>query len=63
MRNADHPTQILIGNGAEKRGLIDNVWNSKTCRTKRGVSIEIDPETKDYAKHDPWIFDGNRLAW
>lgn len=40
--------KVLIGNGAEKRGLISNVWDAKSFQNKRGGG---------------WIFDGNRLAW
>ncbi|QVM08605.1 hypothetical protein D8B26_003290 [Coccidioides posadasii str. Silveira] len=39
---------VLIGNGAEKRAVVDKVWNAKTRKDKLGKF---------------WIFDGNKLAW
>ncbi|KAI9877191.1 MAG: hypothetical protein M1830_004561 [Pleopsidium flavum] len=39
---------VLIGKGAEKRGLIKAVWESKAVQSKLGGG---------------WIFDGNKLAW
>ncbi|KAI9781022.1 MAG: hypothetical protein M1816_002587 [Peltula sp. TS41687] len=39
---------VHIGNGAEKRGLIRRVWESKTMQKATGPG---------------WIFDGNKLAW
>ncbi|EON65194.1 hypothetical protein W97_04431 [Coniosporium apollinis CBS 100218] len=39
---------VNIGNGAEKRGLIKRVWNSKAVKSALGPG---------------WIFDGNRIAW
>lgn len=39
---------VLIGSGAEKRGLIKKIWNSTTVQKDLGQG---------------WIFDGNRLAW
>ncbi|KAI2385546.1 Protein argonaute [Ophidiomyces ophidiicola] len=39
---------VLIGNGAEKRAVLDKVWNSKVRQEKLGKF---------------WIFDGNKLAW
>ncbi|WEW55192.1 Protein argonaute [Emydomyces testavorans] len=39
---------VLIGNGAEKRAVLDKVWNSKIRKNKLGRF---------------WIFDGNKLAW
>ena len=39
---------VVIGSGAEKRGLIKKVWNSKEIQSQLGNSF---------------IFDGNRLAW
>jgi len=41
----------MIGTGAEKRGYISAVWNSKTVQDKlRNLD-------------DKWLFDGNRIAW
>ncbi|THZ29175.1 Piwi-domain-containing protein [Aureobasidium pullulans] len=40
--------QVMVGTGAEKRGLIKAVWNSQATRSKLGPG---------------WIFDGNSLAW
>lgn len=40
--------EVLVGSGAEKRGLITKVWNSRTVTAALGQG---------------WIFDGNRLAW
>ncbi|KAG9829606.1 Piwi-domain-containing protein, partial [Aureobasidium melanogenum] len=40
--------QIQVGAGAEKRGLIRAVWNSKATKENTGQG---------------WIFDGNVLAW
>ena len=40
--------QVTIGNGAEKRGVINAVWNSK------GVQSKFPPGV---------LFDGNKLAW
>lgn len=40
--------QVMVGTGAEKRGLIKAVWNSKQTKSHIG---------------DGWIFDGNTLAW
>lgn len=40
--------EVLIGNGAEKRGLIKSVWESKGLKQALGTGF---------------IFDGNRLAW
>lgn len=40
--------EVMIGSGAEKRGLIKKVWQSKTVQQALGKG---------------WIFDGNRLAW
>ena len=39
---------IMIGSGAEKRGLITAVWNSQAIQTKLG---------------DGFIFDGNKIGW
>ncbi|PGH18113.1 hypothetical protein AJ79_00741 [Helicocarpus griseus UAMH5409] len=39
---------VHIGNGAEKRVVVQKVWNSKTRRAKVGANF---------------IFDGNKLAW
>lgn len=39
---------VLIGSGVETRGLIRNVWESKTVKKALG---------------DGFIFDGNKLAW
>ena len=41
---------VLIGNGAEKRGLIAKLWRSKA------VAAAL-PNEKS------WLFDGNKLAW
>lgn len=41
-------SQINIGNGAEKRGLIKSVWESQTVRNKVG---------------NGFIFDGNKIGW
>lgn len=43
-----HQYDVLIGNGSEKRIVIQKVWDSKTRQEKLG---------KDF------IFDGNKLAW
>ncbi|GAB7361269.1 hypothetical protein MBLNU230_g1329t1 [Neophaeotheca triangularis] len=40
--------EVLVGNGAEKKGLIKAVWQSKAVRKAVGEQV---------------IFDGNRLAW
>jgi len=40
--------EVLIGSGAEKRGLIKKVWASQAVKKALGSG---------------WIFDGNRLAW
>ncbi|KAI5239632.1 Piwi-domain-containing protein [Aureobasidium subglaciale] len=40
--------QVMVGTGAEKRGLIKAVWNSKATKEQLGTG---------------WIFDGNSLAW
>lgn len=40
--------QVNIGNGLEKRAVIQKVWNSKTRETKVGKNF---------------IFDGSKLAW
>lgn len=40
--------EIMVGNGAEKKGLIKAVWESKAVRKAVGDQV---------------IFDGNRLAW
>ncbi|KAE8440738.1 hypothetical protein EG329_006633 [Mollisiaceae sp. DMI_Dod_QoI] len=42
---------ILIGNGAEKRGKIMAVWKSKTVQAKL-ASFNV-----------PWLWDGNKIAW
>ncbi|TKA61731.1 hypothetical protein B0A49_11611, partial [Cryomyces minteri] len=39
---------VIIGNGAENRGLIKHLWQSKAVREALGAG---------------WIFDGNRIAW
>ncbi|KKY16343.1 putative eukaryotic translation initiation factor 2c [Diplodia seriata] len=39
---------VNIGSGTEKRGLIMNVWESKTVKAKLG---------------NGWLFDGNKIAW
>ncbi|KAI5361410.1 Putative PAZ domain, Piwi domain, ribonuclease H-like superfamily, argonaute, linker 1 [Septoria linicola] len=39
---------VMIGNGIEKRGLIDKVWNSKAVKAEMGNFT---------------VFDGNKLAW
>ncbi|KKZ62495.1 hypothetical protein EMCG_03108 [[Emmonsia] crescens] len=39
---------VHIGNGAEKRVVVQKVWNSKTRKAKVGANF---------------IFDGNKLAW
>lgn len=44
-------TQILIGNGAEKRGLVKRVWESRTVQRK----------LQEASKH--WLWDGNKIAW
>ncbi|KAH8819457.1 eukaryotic translation initiation factor-like protein 2C 2 [Xylogone sp. PMI_703] len=42
---------ILIGNGAEKKGKIMAVWNSKTVQARlKSVSAY-------------WLWDGNKIAW
>ncbi|KAI5204824.1 Piwi-domain-containing protein [Aureobasidium subglaciale] len=43
-----HQYQVMVGTGAEKRGLIKAVWASKTTKEQLG---------------NGWIFDGNSLAW
>ncbi len=45
---SDTPQQVVIGNGAEKRGLIKSVWDSKTVQAKIGPGF---------------IFDGNKIGW
>lgn len=40
--------KINIGNGAEKRGLIMSVWESKAVKNKVG---------------NGFIFDGNKIGW
>lgn len=40
--------EVLVGSGAEKRGLIQKVWDSKAVSSALGGG---------------WVFDGNRLAW
>ena len=40
----------MIGSGAEKRGLIKEVWESSR------VKAVCPPD-------QGWIFDGNRMAW
>ncbi|CAD0106681.1 unnamed protein product [Aureobasidium uvarum] len=40
--------QVMVGTGAEKRGLIKAVWNSQATRKHLGAG---------------WIFDGQSLAW
>jgi eukaryotic translation initiation factor 2C len=44
--------QIMIGNGAEKRGKIMAVWKSRTVQSKLSSLIQ-----------GPWLWDGNKLAW
>ncbi|TKA80235.1 hypothetical protein B0A55_04157 [Friedmanniomyces simplex] len=39
---------VIIGDGTEKRGLMNKVWQSKAVRTALGQG---------------WIYDGNKLAW
>ncbi|KAF9638526.1 putative eukaryotic translation initiation factor 2c protein [Lasiodiplodia theobromae] len=39
---------VNVGSGTEKRGLIMNVWESKTVKAKIGKG---------------WLFDGNKIAW
>ncbi|OJD34765.1 piwi domain-containing protein [Diplodia corticola] len=39
---------VNIGSGTEKRGLVMNVWESKTVKAKIG---------------NGWLFDGNKIAW
>ncbi|KAK0345141.1 Protein argonaute [Friedmanniomyces endolithicus] len=39
---------VIIGNGTEKRGLMNKVWQSKAIRAALGTG---------------WIYDGNKLAW
>ncbi|KAJ9620896.1 Protein argonaute [Taxawa tesnikishii (nom. ined.)] len=41
---------VLLGNGAEKRGLITALWNSRAVQSAL-------PNARG------WIFDGNKLAW
>ncbi|KAI4731767.1 Piwi-domain-containing protein [Aureobasidium sp. EXF-10728] len=40
--------QVMVGSGAEKRGLIKAVWNSQATKKALGAG---------------WIFDGQSLAW
>lgn len=40
--------KVLVGNGAEKRVVVDKVWKSKARKEKLKGS---------------WIFDGSKLAW
>ena len=40
--------QVTIGNGVEKRGVIQAVWHSKTLQGKFPPGV---------------LFDGNKLAW
>ncbi|GAB7357459.1 hypothetical protein MBLNU459_g0002t1 [Dothideomycetes sp. NU459] len=42
--------QVLIGSGAEKRGLIKKAWRSQAVQSQ-------------LPKAQSWIFDGNTLAW
>lgn len=42
--------QVLIGSGAEKRGLITKAWKSEAVQSQ-------------LPKARSWIFDGNTLAW
>jgi eukaryotic translation initiation factor 2C len=44
-------SQILIGNGAEKRGLIDKVWKSRTVQQRITAFSPY------------WLWDGNKIAW
>ncbi|KAK1069214.1 Protein argonaute [Friedmanniomyces endolithicus] len=39
---------VIIGNGTEKRGLMNKVWQSKAIRAALSTG---------------WIYDGNKLAW
>ena len=43
-------SQVTIGSGAEKRGLIKKVWASKTVQQELGAD-------------NMWLYDGNKLAW
>lgn len=40
--------QVLIGSGAEKRGLIKTVWESQAIKNAIGKGF---------------IFDGNKIGW
>lgn len=43
--------KVVIGEGAEKMGLIKKVWESKTVK-------------RELAKHGKfWLWDGNKIAW
>lgn len=43
--------KVMIGEGAEKMGLIKKVWESKTVK-------------RELAKHGKfWLWDGNQIAW
>ncbi|KAG9244119.1 Piwi domain-containing protein [Calycina marina] len=44
---------VLIGNGAEKRGKNLAVWKSKTVQDK----------IRSFTEGMPWLWDGNKIAW
>jgi eukaryotic translation initiation factor 2C len=43
-------TQLHVGNGAEKRGMIMAAWKSRTLQEKLSFG-------------KMWLFDGNKIAW
>lgn len=48
---SNNEVQILIGNGAEKKGKIMAIWKSKAVQSKLQAVSRY------------WLWDGNRIAW
>lgn len=42
----------MIGNGAEKMGLIKAIWESRAVKDRLRQVI-----------NGPWLWDGNKIAW